>query len=153
MARKTKYQNDFPQRAEEYAKEGMTEAQIARKLGINIDSLEVYKNKYSEFSDALKRGKVQPDDEVEGSLFKSAMGFTGPNGTYYPPNPTSLIFWLKNRRREKWRDKQDVDMNMKSDPNEVTKTLIEKLEKEEMKKLEENAYSYGSRKKDIKQSV
>jgi DNA-binding XRE family transcriptional regulator len=150
---KTKYQKNFPELAEAYAKEGMTEAQIAHKLGVSVAIFEVYKNKYPEFLESLKRGKVQPDDEVEGSLFKSAMGFTGPNGTYYPPNPTSLIFWLKNRRREKWRDKQDVDMNMKSDPNEAIKTLIEKLEKEEMKKLEENAYSYGSREKDIKQGV
>jgi len=150
---KSKYQDNFPELVEAYDKEGMTDEQIFKKLGLSRNCFYKYLKEHDDLRDALKRGKVQPDDEVEGSLFKSAMGFTGPNGTYYPPNPTSLIFWLKNRRREKWRDKQDVDMNMKADPNEAIKTLIEKLEKEETKKLEENAYLDGPRKKDIKQGI
>ena len=27
---------------------------------------------------------------------------------YYPPNATSLIFWLKNRQSAKWRDKTEI---------------------------------------------
>jgi hypothetical protein len=28
---------------------------------------------------------------------------------HVPPNPTSIIFWLKNRRPDRWRDKHDVE--------------------------------------------
>lgn len=29
-----------------------------------------------------------------------------------PPDPTSMIFWLKNRRPAEWRDKKEVDANI-----------------------------------------
>lgn len=28
---------------------------------------------------------------------------------HVPPDPTSMIFWLKNRRKDRWRDKQSVE--------------------------------------------
>ena len=28
---------------------------------------------------------------------------------YYPPDPTSMIWWLKNRRPDRWRDVQNID--------------------------------------------
>ena len=27
---------------------------------------------------------------------------------HYPPDPTSMIFYLKNRRPDRWRDKQEL---------------------------------------------
>lgn len=81
--------------------------------------------KYPALSDALKRGKKPVDEEVENALLKSALGFEyeetiteiieQPDGTqrkqikkikrYAPPSNTAQIFWLKNRRPDRWRDK------------------------------------------------
>jgi len=122
--RKTKYQDDFPKRVEEMARDGMIEVDIAKSLGIALSSFASYKNEYSEFLDALKRGKEVVDDKVVSSLYKRAMGYSCPETKpqwvqdkdgghweyaemvkHYPPDSTSLVFWLKNRRPDDWRDK------------------------------------------------
>lgn len=60
---------------EGWAREGLTDEQIAEKLGIATSTLYDYKNKYSEFSEALKRGKEVIDFEVENALLKRALGY------------------------------------------------------------------------------
>lgn len=110
-----------------FARNGYTDEEIADKIGIRTSTLYEWKKKYTEISEALKRGKDVIDDEIEETLIKSAMGYSyeevtresqlNPNTGRYelgiskvvtkhqPPNVTALIFWLKNRRRETWRDK------------------------------------------------
>jgi len=128
MGRRSKYDPDtFPALAEKYAKMGLVDTQIAKKLGISHQTMNQYKNKYPDFLASLKRGKTVPDDEVENALLKSAKGYEfgyleeelDAKGkvvkqkrgvTHVKPNTTAQIFWLKNRRPDKWRDKQDVDM-------------------------------------------
>lgn len=126
MGRRSKYDpHTFPQLAKEYAEQGLIEAQIAAKLGISEHTMNQYKHRYPQFAQALIDGKRPVDDEVENALLKSALGYDldyvetelDGNGnvikekrgaTHVKPNPTSLIFWLKNRRPDKWRDKQDI---------------------------------------------
>ena len=83
------------------AREGLTQQQIADNLGINVDTLIEYKKKYTDFSEALKKGKEVVDFQVENALLSSAL----------EGNTTAQIFWLKNRRPDKWRDKQKEDTN------------------------------------------
>lgn len=105
------------------AAKGFTEQEIADLMGISLRTLNYWKEKHPEFLQALKEGKEVPDDAVERSLFERATGyehedtyFSNYQGevtatTYqkhYPPDPTSMIFWLKNRRPERWRDKQEL---------------------------------------------
>lgn len=112
-------------RIEGWARNGLIDAQIAKNIGITTQTLYEWGRKYPSISDALKRGKKPVDDEVENALLKSALGFEyeetiteiieSPDGTqrkqikrikrYSPPSNTAQIFWLKNRRPEKWRDK------------------------------------------------
>lgn len=112
-------------RIEGWARNGLIDAQIAKNMGITTQTLYEWGRKYPSISDALKRGKKPVDDEVENALLKSALGFEyeetiteiieSPDGTqrkqikrikrYSPPSNTAQIFWLKNRRPEKWRDK------------------------------------------------
>lgn len=82
---------------EGWARDGLTDEQIAHNMGINKSTLYDYKNKHSEISDALKKGKEVVDYEVENALLKKAL-----NG-----DVTAQIFWLKNRRVSKWRDKPE----------------------------------------------
>lgn len=126
--RKTKYDPEtFPDLAYKYAAEGMIEREIAKKLGISVCTLNEYKKRYPEFLQSLKEGKKPVDVAVEKALLKRATGYDvdteeveyDGNGNlikkklgknHVKPDPTSMIFWLKNRRPDKWRDKQDVEM-------------------------------------------
>ena len=91
---------------EGWARDGLTELQIAKNLGISKTTLENYKREHVDFLTALKRGKEVVDYEVENALLKKAlMGDT-----------TAMIFWLKNRRPDKWKDRkehQEIDIAAK----------------------------------------
>ena len=107
---KCKYNPDtFPILARGWAERGLTEEQIAHNLGVSISSFKSYKNKYLPFLAALKAGKAPIIFEIEHALYKSAKGFWGPDGKWYPPNSTSQVFSLKNLDKERWRDKHDFE--------------------------------------------
>ncbi len=80
---------------EGWARDGLTDEQIAHNMGVTVSTLYAWKNKYSEILEALKKGKEVVDYEVENALLQSAMD----------GNTTAQIFWLKNRKPDKWRDK------------------------------------------------
>lgn len=106
---------------EGWARDGLTDEQIAGNLRIHISTFYDYKKKYSEFSESLKKGKEIVDYEVENALLKRALGYEYDEITYengeevkrvtkqVAPDTTAQIFWLKNRKADKWRDKKDVE--------------------------------------------
>lgn len=109
---------------EAWARDGLTDDQIASNIGIHRDTLYTWKKKYPDFSDALKRGKEVVDIQVENALLKRALGFeyeevkteTSSDGVKVTrtiklvvPDTTAQIFWLKNRKPEEWRDKQSIE--------------------------------------------
>lgn len=77
---KGKYQEwltpDGITRLEAWARDGLTDEQLAAKIGITAATLYDWKNKYPEISEALKRGKEVVDIEVENALLKRALGYT-----------------------------------------------------------------------------
>ena len=81
-----------------WARDGLIDEQIADKMGIAPSTLYRWKNEYKEISEALKEGKEVVDYQVENALLNKAIS----------GNTTAQIFWLKNRRPDKWRDRQDV---------------------------------------------
>lgn len=81
---------------EGWARDGLTDEQIAKNMGISAKTLWDWKNKHSNICNALKKGKEVVDYEVENALLSSAL----------EGNTTAQIFWLKNRRPDKRRDKQ-----------------------------------------------
>ena len=80
---------------EGWARDGLTDEKIATNMGVHRDTLNEWKKKYSVISDALKKGKEVVDYQVENALLNKAIG----------GDTTAQIFWLKNRRPDKWRDK------------------------------------------------
>lgn len=80
---------------EGWARDGLTDEQIAHNCGITVTTLYDWKNRFTDISDALKRGKEVVDYQVENALLKKALS----------GDTTAQIFWLKNRRPDKWRDK------------------------------------------------
>ena len=115
---------------EGWARDGLIDEQIAANIGVTTTTLYDWKKKYADFSDALKKGKETSDYEVENALFKSATGYEYEERKevqevvdgvmrkrveitrkQVPPNATSAIFWLKNRKPDKWRNKQEIEVN------------------------------------------
>lgn len=58
-----------------WARDGLTDEQIAHNMGVNVRTLYEYKNKYPQISQSLKKGKEVVDYEVENALLKRAMGY------------------------------------------------------------------------------
>jgi hypothetical protein len=105
---------------EGWARDGLTDKQIAEeKIGISERTLTRWKERYPSVMSALKKGKEVVDRQVENALLKSALGFhykeemvTNQGEVvevvkYEKPSTTAQIFWLKNRKPEMWRDKQE----------------------------------------------
>ena len=105
---------------EGWAKNGLTDEQIAKNIGINRTTLYDWKKKETNIADALKKGKEVVDFEVENALLKRALGYEYEEEIYengiltkkvkkqVPPDTTAQIFWLKNRKKEQWREKVEV---------------------------------------------
>jgi len=86
---------------EKLAALGLTDEEIASWLGICRATLSNYKKQEKEFLDTIKRGKLKSDSNVIKSLYQKALD----------GDTTAMIFWLKNRRPEEWRDKKDVGLS------------------------------------------
>lgn len=142
---------------EAWARDGTIDEDIAKLLGVAYSTFREYAKRHLALSAALKRGKEVADVEVENALFKRALGYkydevtreadqvidpeTGELVTAMvetkrvtkevQPDVTAQIFWLKNRRPDKWRDKQDIQHSGSMDVNNPMKGLST----EELRKL------------------
>lgn len=151
---------------EGYARDGLTDKQIAKNVGINPSTLYNWKKQHVEILEALKRGKEVVDRQVESALLKKALGGTAKTVTYkmvkldedvlkakrveflnsykldHPdlskqeltlaavaqvptyeripitevesevlPDTTAIIYWLKNRKPDEWRDRKEITTN------------------------------------------
>lgn len=153
MGRPNKYDDNFPLLAQDYARQGMIDKEIATKLGISERSYYEYQKQYPQFMQAIKRGKAPVDVEVENALLKRAQGYEyeETHVEYKPgkdkkakliptairkikkqvvPDVTAQIFWLKNRRPDKWRDKQEIDFRQHEVRREFESQLDEYFEEQ-----------------------
>ena len=150
--RPSKYNKDFhPKLARLLAEKGLTDKQMAEELGIVESTFHKWKKDYIEFSESLKSAKEEPDQKVERSLFERATGYVNKNAVkifmpanaeepvYAPyeehvaPDVTACIFWLKNRRPDRWRDKQELGLSgeltvKKHDLSKLTDKELEALD-------------------------
>lgn len=122
--RPTDYNPDIhPAIAESLARKGLTNTEIADGIGIATSTFHNWRDAHPEFMDAVKRGKDSADDNVEKSLYNRAIGYETTEEkalniggelvktnvkVNIHPDPTSIIFWLKNRRPREWRDRKEI---------------------------------------------
>lgn len=134
-------------RLQGWKRNGLTDEQIAEKMGISRETFYKWIKTYSDISDSLKIGKEDADLAVENSLFKSACGYeyveqieelkydrktrtyvmmvTKRQKKYMPPSNTAQIFWLKNRRAENWRDKVDNSKPLNEETDALSRAFEE----------------------------
>lgn len=119
-----------------WARDGLTQAEIAHNCGCSLSTLKEWMKKYPAISEALSRAREVADIIVENALFKSAQGYTvelkktfklkevkydpatgrktaereyletGIEEVHIPANEKAQEFWLKNRKPDVWKDKQ-----------------------------------------------
>lgn len=120
---------------EGWAREGLTDEQIASKMGIARATLYSWQKLYPDILDALKKGKAPVDLQVENALLRRATGTTVTETTEeiytdgvdedgkpivksrhvrkvtreLPPDTAAAFIWLKNRRPDRWRDRREND--------------------------------------------
>lgn len=117
------YQPNFAEQAAHLCELGATDYQLAKFFKVTTRTIERWKIKHEEFCRALKVGKDVSDESVARSLYHRAMGYTFETEEIFqyqgevvrtkvvkhiPPDTTAMIFWLKNRRPDAWRDKVDI---------------------------------------------
>lgn len=115
---------------EGWARDGLTDEQIAKNLGVAYSTFNDYKVKHPELSEALKEGKSVIDLEVENALLKRALGYsyketmieksetgskTRVTTKQVVPDVTAQIFWLKNRKPKQWRDRVEAPQDSSED--------------------------------------
>lgn len=130
MARKGLYEKlDIESKlglVEGWKRDGLTDEQIAKNLGVSWNTLKKWKANKEAFMTAIKKGKEVSDYELENALHKRAVGYYYEEETvtnagevvtvkkYEHANPTSLIFALKNRLPNKYRDKVEQEITQRN---------------------------------------
>ena len=148
-----KYNDDFPALGEGYARDGLSDEQIAAKLGIGTSTYYKYQQQHLEFREALGRGKAPVDTQVENALLKRALGYeiaerqvdTDGDGRVTKqrvvhkevvPDVAAEKFWLANRRPEVWREQRHVEATIVDRPDEeVAEKLLAGMGYEERQAL------------------
>ncbi len=117
-----------------WARAGLTDEEIAKKIGISRSTLAKWKKDHEPIREALAHGKEHADRLMENSLYRIALGFevkvkkafklrrteydgsgkkvkeeeyldTAEETEYVKPDVKAIIFWLKNRMPEDWKEK------------------------------------------------
>lgn len=130
--RPTEYKEEYCVQVEKLCKLGATDKEIADFFEVDESTINNWKIAHPEFLESIKKGKTLADANVAEKLYQRAMGYSHeavkifPDGgkdergnksplivpyvEHYPPDTIAAIFWLKNRQKDKWRDKQEVDV-------------------------------------------
>lgn len=141
QGRPTKYKEEYNEQAYKLCLLGATDKEIGDFFNVTEQTINNWKIEFPSFFESIKSGKIEADSVISSSLFKSAKGYTSKEITYermdadinpeseepedtmfevfrkkvvvkdVAPNPTAIIFWLKNRQPQKWRDKQEVGLS------------------------------------------
>jgi hypothetical protein len=129
---KARYRSTFPDLARTYAEQGATDREVAEMFGVSERTVHRWKHSHPEFAAALAVGKEVADQRVEQSLYRRALGYTHdavkifmpagatepiivPYVEHVPPDTVAAIFWLKNRKPDQWREKQEVKLTSDND--------------------------------------
>jgi len=122
--RPSKYKDEYVEQARKLCMLGATDKDMANFFGTSEQTLNSWKEKHPEFLESLRLSKAEHDNKhVVRSLLERATGYSHPDThisnfqgeitvtpitKHYPPDPTSMIFWLKNRQSQDWKDKHEI---------------------------------------------
>lgn len=150
MGRPTDYDPTFAVQAKKLCRLGATDGELAEFFGVSTRTIHRWKHIHDDFCHSIRSGKEKADERVERSLYQKAVGydFTEQQAVkikvdqhkeevevvnverHAPADTTAAIFWLKNRRKNDWRDKHDHEVSgVDGDPIEIKATASRDLAK------------------------
>jgi serine protease inhibitor len=142
--RPTKYKAEYAEQVYKLCVLGLVDKEIAEFFEVSESTLNLWKKEHAKFSESMGKGKVIADANTAVSLYKRANGyehddihFSSYQGEvtkteyikHYPPDVEAAKFFLKNRQRDKWKDRID---NTHSDPDggpiQITRVIVDPKE-------------------------
>lgn len=132
--RPSSYRPEFAGQAEKLCTLGATDLELAQFFEVDVATIYRWKHSHPEFCEALIVGKESLDIRVTRSLYQRAVGYSFNSEKIFhfqghitraatiehvPPDPGAAMLWLKNRQPDRWRDKTEVDHNIKGDLAEI----------------------------------
>lgn len=130
--RPTDFRPEFVEQAAKLCELGATDMELADFFKVDVRTIYRWRNENEEFCQAVIAGKDACDNRVERSLYNRAVGYSfpavkifmpsgadepvyAPYVEHVPPDSGAAMNWLKNRRGDKWREKTEVDVNLKTE--------------------------------------
>ena len=120
--RPSAYKPEFAEQAAKLCELGATDYELAKFFKVNTATIYRWRNSIPEFCKAVTCGKAMADARVERALYNRAVGYSFESEKVFqnrgkvvraatvehvPPDPAAAMNWLKNRKPENWRDKQE----------------------------------------------
>ncbi|MEA1848965.1 terminase [Chryseobacterium sp. MHB01] len=139
----SKYKEEYNEQVYKLCLLGSTDKDIADFFEVTETTINNWKIEFPLFFESIKKGKQVADANVADRLYQRALGFEHdseeikivggdiervPVKKIYPPDPTSAIFWLKNRQPTRWRDKQEIEQTGKTAEFDYSKLSDEELQ-------------------------
>lgn len=124
--RPTDFREEYIEQAEKLCRLGATDIELADFFKVDVRSIYRWCHRYDRFCQALRAGKEACDDRVERALYNRAVGYShdavkifmpanaaapvyAPYVEHVAPDVGAATMWLKNRRGDAWRDKQQLE--------------------------------------------
>ncbi len=148
VGRPTDYKVEYNELARNYCLLGATDIEMAKFFDVSEQTLNAWKNAHPLFLESIKAGKEDADGNVANRLYQRAMGFEHDSEEIkvigssvervkvrkvYAPDTAAAIFWLKNRQKDKWRDKIETEHSGEVGLNKLSDEQIEALLTEKLK--------------------
>lgn len=137
------YKNEFARQASHLCNLGASNNDLASFFQVSHETIHRWSLTYKEFANAIRVGKEFSDERVVMSLYNKAIGYEkviekeviGKDGSlkivkdkiYIPPSDGAISFWLKNRRRHEWRDRQELEVGRVGEFEEMTDNELAKF--------------------------
>jgi hypothetical protein len=144
IGRPTLYRPEYAEQQMKLLMLGATDQDLADFFGVSKQTIYDWRLKHKEFSDSVMDGRQKADMEVAFSAFERAKGkeyfeevptkvkrityddkgkkiseheevIITRVRKFIPPDPTTIQFWLKNRKQVAWRDRKEVEIGKPGD--------------------------------------
>lgn len=139
VGRASKYKPEYCEEQTKLLMLGATDQDLADYFGVSKSTIYEWRLKHQEFSDSVLAGRQRADMEIAFSAFERAKGkeyfeevptkvkritydekgkkiseheevVVTRVRKFIPPDPTTIQFWLKNRKQVAWRDRREVEV-------------------------------------------
>jgi hypothetical protein len=120
------YREEYAEQGRKLCLLGATDKEVADFWGVSVQTYYDWQKAHPEFLESITSGKVLADAEVAAKLYERACGYVVnavklyrqddgsvlrvPYQIEHPPDTQAASLWLRNRRKQDWRDRHEVEV-------------------------------------------